>query len=151
MPTPATTNSTDTVDSQGSTLEYCSTGVGTPDTFLPGLTVVPQINSGEVWETDTDLGDDKQSYYLKNLPEDPDFELALHDKPGQANQLTFTDMVEARTHISIKVTRSSGRVQEFTLLPQDHFAGESSNEGGKQMFGCIGKLQDITWSTVAGA
>lgn len=148
-PTPAANASAVTKDSQGSTLQYCSTGVGAVDKFLPGVTVIPQINSGKQWEDDTDIGAAKRSYFLKSLPEDPDFELALTDRPGDDDQKTFTDMVEAGTPISIKVTRATGRVQELTFLPQDHYSGESSNEGGsKQMYACIGKMQDITFSVL---
>ena len=41
-PTPVTTPAADTVDSHKSTLQFCSTGVGTVDKFLPGLDVIPQ-------------------------------------------------------------------------------------------------------------
>lgn len=145
-PTPADTLSAETIDSQGSTLQFCPTGLGTVSSFLPGLTTIPQINSGEQWEDDTDIAQTKRSYYKKKLPEDPDFEIALKDKPGNSVQKTFTDLVEARQHITIRITRSSGRVQEFEFVPQDHFSGESGNESGMQMYGCIGKIQEINFN-----
>ena len=85
-PTPVTTPSADSVDSQGSTLQFCSTGTGTVDKFLPGIDVIPQVNSGEQWEDDTDIAATNRSYFKKRLPEDQDFELAMRDKPGNADQ-----------------------------------------------------------------
>jgi len=148
-PTPVTTPASDTVDSHKSVFQFCSTGEGTVDTVLPGLDVIPQINSGEQWEDDTDIAAANRSYSKKALPEDQDFELAFRHKPGNADQKLFTDLVKARTHITIKVTRASGEIQDAVLIPQDHFSGESGKESGKQMFGCIGKLQQVTFSTVS--
>ena len=148
-PTAVTVSSADTEDSQGATLQYCSTGEGTVDTYLTGVTTIPQINSGQQFEDDTDVGCTQRSYFKKTLPEDPDFELALTDRPGDSNQRDFTDMVEANTPISIKVTRATGRVQDFLFLPHDHYSGESGSEAGKQMYACIGKMQDITFTVLA--
>lgn len=147
-PTPVTVPAADTVDSHKSTLQFCSTGVGTVDKFLPGLDVIPQINSGEQWEDDTDIAAANRSYSKKELPEDQDFELAFRHKPGNADQKAFTDLVKAREHITLKVTRASGEVQDVVFVPQDHFSGESGKDSGKQMFGCIGKLQQVQFNTL---
>lgn len=149
MTTPVTHPAEQTVDSQGSTLEFCATGVGTPDTLLPGVGVIPQINSGKQWEDDTDVGASNRTYFEKSLPEDQDFELVLRHTPADTAQKSFTDMVKSSQRISVKVTRASGEVQDFEFLPQDYFSGESGKESGKQMFGCIGKLQNITFSTLS--
>ncbi|KZY47370.1 hypothetical protein NQS96_07680 [Pseudoalteromonas shioyasakiensis] len=148
-PTPATELATDTVDSHGSTLQFCSTGEEVVDKFLPGIDVIPQVNSGKQFEDDTDIGMTRRSYYEKALPEDQDFELVMRDIPGNADQKAFTDQVEAGTNISMKITRASGRVIEFVLVPQDYFSGESGKETGKQMFACIGKLQNVNFSSVS--
>ncbi len=147
-PTPASTLADDTVDSHGATLQFCSTGIGTVDKFLPGVGVIPQINSGKQFEDDTDVDMTQRSYYPKALPEDQDFELALRCLPGVADQKAFTDMVEASTPITIKVTRSSGKIQDAVFLPHDNFSGESGKDSGKQMYGCIGKLQQVDFKTV---
>jgi len=150
-PSAVTTPASETVDSHKSTLQFCTTGVGTADTFLPGLDVIPQINSGEQWDDDTDIAAANRSYSKKALPEDQDFELAFRHKPGNADQKAFTDLVKAREHITLKVTRASGEVQEVVYIPQDHFSGESGKESGKQMFGVIGKLQQVQFTTVSAA
>lgn len=147
-PTPVTVPAAETVDSHKSTLQFCSTGIGTVDKFLPGLDVIPQINSGKEWEDDTDIAATKRSYSEKALPEDQDFELAMRHKPGNADQKAFIDLVKSGTHISIKVTRASGEIQNVVFVPQDHFSGESGKESGKQMFGCIGKLQEVEFETL---
>lgn len=148
MVTPVTTPAADTVDSHLSVFEFCSSGIGEVDTILPGLDVIPQINSGEQWEDDTDIASVNRSYHKRALPEDQDFELAFRHKPGNADQAAFTDQVKARAHISIKVTRASGEVNEAVFIPQDHYSGESSKESGKQMFASIGKLQQVVFSTL---
>lgn len=150
-PTPVTGPAADTVDSHLSTLQFCSSGIGTVDTFLPGLDVIPQINSGDQYEDDTDIAAANRSYHKRALPEDQDFELAFRHKPGDASQAAFTTLVKARDSITIKVIRASGEVQDVVFLPQDHFSGESSKESGKQMFGCIGKLQQVAFSTLPAA
>ena len=151
-PTLATGLAADTVDSHGSTLQFCSTGEQPVDKFLPGIDVIPQVNSGKQWEDDTDIGATRRSYFDKALPEDQDFELVMRDIPGNADQKAFTDQVEAFTNISMKITRASGRVINFVFVPQDYFSGESGKETGKQMFACIGKLQEVNFDTVgAGA
>lgn len=150
-PTPVTTPATSPEESQLSTFQYCSTGEGTVDKFLPGLPTIPQINSGKEFEDTTDVGQKKRSYTRKALPEDQDFELVLRSMPGVTDQKTFIDMVKAETPISIKITRADGEVQDAVFLPQDHFSGESGKDSGKQMFGCIGKLQDVDFITVSGS
>lgn len=148
---PVTTPAADTVDSHLSTLQFCSTGIGTADTTLPGLDVIPQINSGKQWDDDTDIGATERSYYEKALPEDQDFELVLRHIPGNDDQKDFTDLVKANTKITLKITRASGEVQDVVFVPQDHFSGESGKESGKQMFGCIGKLQNVDFVTLTEA
>ena len=148
-PTPVTTSAAEPKDSHGSTLQFCSTGIGAVDTFLHGLDVIPQINSGKQWDDVTDIAAANRSYDPKALPEDQDYELVVKDQPGVSNQKTFTDMVKAGTYITIKVTRASGQVQDAVFLPQDYFSGESGKDTGRQMFGCIGKLQQVVFSTLA--
>lgn len=148
-PTPVTQASTETIDSHASTLQFCSTGIGAVDKFLPGLDVIPQINSGEQWEDDTDIAASSRSYSKKLLPEDQDFELVFRHKPGNDDQRAFADLVKNRDHITLKVTRASGEVQDVVFIPQDHFSGESGKESGKQMFGTIGKLQQVNFNTLA--
>ncbi|WP_165744270.1 hypothetical protein [Pseudoalteromonas sp. Z9A6] len=147
-PTPVSTPAADTVDSHNSTLQFCSTGIGTVDTFLPGLDVIPQINSGKVYEDDTDIAAENRSYSEKALPEDQDFELVFRHKPADADQKPFCELVKAGTPITIKVTRASGEVQDVVYLPHDYFSGESGKDSGKQMFACIGKLQQVVFSTL---
>ncbi|WP_105215696.1 hypothetical protein [Pseudoalteromonas sp. T1lg22] len=148
-PTPVTGPAAETVDSHLSTLQFCTTGVGTVDAFLPGLDIIPQINSGKVYEDDTDIAAAHRSYSEKALPEDQDWELAFRHKPGIAEQKSFTDLVKAGTPISIKVTRASGEVQDAVFIPHDYYSGESGKDSGKQMFACIGKLQQVQFTTLA--
>ncbi|MER2493366.1 hypothetical protein [Catenovulum sediminis] len=149
MPTPATELANDVIDSQGATLQFCSSGIGTVDTFLPHIIgSIPQINSGKAYDDVTAVDDDKRKYGEQTLPEDQDFELVFADVPANSDQKTFTDLVEAGTEITIKITRKTGRVQEAVFVPHDHFSGESGKDVGKQMYGCIGKLQTVAFSTV---
>lgn len=148
-PTPVTTAAADTVDSHKSTLQFCTTGIGEVDALLPGLDIIPQINSGKVYEDDTDIAAANRSYSEKCLPEDQDWELTFRHKPANTEQKAFCDMVKAGTPISIKVTRASGEVQDVVYLPHDYFSGESGKDSGKQMFACIGKLQQVVFSTLA--
>ena len=148
---PVTTKATAPVDGAGSVLEYCTTGVGTPDTLLPGLDVIPQIGSDASYTDEgTDIDHTKRTYLKHTLPEDQDFELVLKSQPGNADQQAFVDMVIAKETISILVTRADGRTEQANFLAQNHYSAESGKDS-KQMFACIGKLQDVVTSVVAGA
>lgn len=150
MPTPATALAEDVLDAQGATFQFCSTGNDAAvDTFLPHIIgSIPQINSGKAYDDSTSVDDVERQYSEQTLPEEQDFEIVFADVPGNTDQKTFTDLVEAGTHIKIKVTRSTGRVQEAVFKPHDYFSGESGKDTGKQMYGCIGKLKVIDFNTV---
>lgn len=150
MPTPATELANDVIDSQGATFEFCSTGNDAAvDLFLPHIIgEIPQINSGKAFDDNTAVDDTERKYGEQTLPEEQDFEIIFADVPANADQKTFTDLVEASTHIKIKVTRSTGRVQEAVFKPHDYFSGSSGKGTGKQMYACIGKLSKPDFKTV---